>query len=96
MVMGPLTLMASSSPALAQEAKLLADAAKMMQDGWKQFNDGQRMVIKGVEMNNLVAVQLGLQDQMAPGNKVIQDGKATMAQGAKLFMQGEGTYLKLK
>jgi hypothetical protein len=66
----------------------------MMEDGWKQFNDGQRMVIKGVEMNNLVAVQGGFQGQMPPGNKVIQDGRNTMDQGAKLYAQGEKTYLK--
>lgn len=64
-----------------------------MSDGWKIFNDGQRMIIKGVEMNNLVAVQKGFQDLMAPGNKVIQDGRNTIDQGARLYGQGEKTYL---
>jgi hypothetical protein len=68
----------------------------MMQDGWKMVNDGQRMVIKGVEMNNLVAVQGGFQDKMAPGNKVIQDGRNTCTQGATLIAQGEKTYLDNK
>jgi len=95
-VIGTLTVMAFSSLALAQGAKLLADAAKMMQDGWKQFNDGQRMVIKGVEMNNLVAVQGSFESQMAPGNKVIQDGRNTATQGATLIAQGEKTYLNNK
>jgi uncharacterized protein with beta-barrel porin domain len=44
-------------------------------------------------MNNLVAVQGGFQDLMAPGNK---DGRNTMDQGAKLYAQGEKTYLSNK
>jgi len=96
MVIGAFLIMGLSSLALAQKAQELKDAGKMMQDGWKQFNDGQRMIIKGVEMNNLVAVQGGFQDQMAQGNKVISDGRATMDQGAKLYAQGEKTYLQNK
>lgn len=68
----------------------------MMSDGWKQFNDGQRMVIKGVEMNNLVAVQMGFQDKMAPGDKIIQDGRNTQTQAATLFAKGEKTYMDNK
>jgi hypothetical protein len=91
-----LTMLAFSSLGLAQKAKEMQDAHKMMSDGWKQFNDGQRMVIKGVEMNNLVAAQAGLEDKMAPGNKVIEDGRKTFAQGGKLIAQGEKTYLDNK
>ena len=80
LVIGTLTVLAFSSLALAQKAKEMQDAHQMMQDGWKQFNDGQRMVIKGVEMNNLVAAQAGLEGKMAPGNKVIQDGRNTGTQ----------------
>lgn len=93
LVIVTLTMLAFSSLALAQTAKEMQDAHKMMSDGWKQFNDGQRMVIKGVEMNNLAAVPLGFQDKMAPGNKVIEDGRNTATQGATLIAQGEKTYL---
>jgi hypothetical protein len=65
LVIGTLTVLAFSSLALAQKAKEMQDAHKMMFNGWKQFNDGQRMVIKGVEMNNLVAAQAGLEGKMA-------------------------------
>ena len=92
LVMVTLTVMAFSSLALAQQAQWLKDAHKMMEDGWKQFNDGQRMVIKGKEMNDLVAVQMGFQDKMAQGNKIIQDGRNTATQGATLFAQGEKTF----
>jgi hypothetical protein len=96
LVIGTLTMLAFSSLALAQKAKEMQDAHKMMSDGWKQFNDGQRMVIKGVEMNNMVAAQAGLEDKMGPGNKVIQDGRNTATQGATLIAQGEKTYLDNK
>jgi hypothetical protein len=36
-------------------------------------------------MNDLVAVQMGFQNQMAQGNKVIQDGRNTQTQAATLF-----------
>ena len=88
-VLGAFVIMGLSSLALAQKAQWMKDAHKMMSDGWKQFNDGQRMVIKGVEMNNLVAVQIGFQDKMVQGNKIIQDGRNTATQGATLFGQGE-------
>jgi hypothetical protein len=93
LVMGALALMVLSSLALAQKAQWMKDAHKMMEDGWKQYNDGQRMVIKGKEMNDLVAVQMGFQDKMVQGNKVIQDGRNTATQGATLFAQGEKTFV---
>jgi len=93
LVMGTLTVMAFSSVALAQQAQWMKDAHKMMENGWKQFNDGQRMVIKGKEMNDRVAVQMGFQDKMAQGNKIIQDGRNTATQGATLFAQGEKTFM---
>jgi hypothetical protein len=92
LVMVSLTVMAFSSLALAQQAQWMKDAHKMMEDGWKQFNDGQRMVIKGKEMNDLVAVQMGFQDKMTQGNKIIEDGRNTATQGATLFGQGEKTF----
>ena len=93
MVIGAFLIMGLSSLALAQKGQELKDAAKMMEDGWKQFNDGQRMIIKGVEMNNLVAVQMGFQDKMVQGNKIIEDGRNTATQGATLFAQGEKTFM---
>jgi hypothetical protein len=64
-------------------------AVKKMQDGLRKFNEGYRMVITGVEMNNIVAVQQGLQEKIAPGNKVIQDGLNKMDEGGKLYYRGE-------
>jgi hypothetical protein len=93
LVMGTVTLMAFSSITLAQQAQWMKDAHKMMGDGWKQFNDGQRMVITGKEMNDLVAVQMGFQDKMVQGNKIIQDGRNTATQGATLFAKGEKTFM---
>jgi hypothetical protein len=92
LVMGTLTVMAFSSLALAQQAQELKDAHKMMSDGWKMFNDGQRQVIQGKEMNDLVAEQMGFQDKMAQGNKIIQDGRNTQTQAATLFAQGDKTF----
>jgi hypothetical protein len=92
LVMVAIPLMTFTSPALAQQAQWMKDAHKMMEDGWKHFNDGQRMVIKGVEMNDLEAVNGGFQDKMAQGNKIIQDGRNTATQGATLFAKGEKTF----
>jgi len=58
------------------------------------YNDGQRTVIKGKEMNDLVAVKMGFQDKMAQGNKIIQDGRNTQTQAATLFAQGDKTFTK--
>jgi hypothetical protein len=91
-VMMALPLMAFSSPALAQKAQELKDAHKMMSNGWQMYNDGQRMVIKGKEMNDLVAVHMGFQDQMVQGNKIIQDGRNTQTQATTLFAQGDKTF----
>ena len=94
LVMVALPLMAFSSPALAQNAQELKDAHKMMADGWKMYNDGQRMVVKGKEMNDLVAVQMGFQDKMVQGDKIIQDGRNTQTQAVTLFAQGEKTFME--
>ena len=91
-LIGACVALALITPALAQKSQELKDAAKMMSDGWKQFNDGQRTIIKGVEMNNLVAVQGGFQAQMAPGNEVITKGRDTSFVGAKSFAQGQKFY----
>ena len=93
-IIAAFAVLALTTPALAQVAQELKDAHKMMSDGWKQFNDGQRMVIKGVEMNNLVAVQMGFQDKMVQGNKIIEDGRNTATQGATLFAQGEKLFME--
>jgi hypothetical protein len=92
LVMMALPFIAFSSPALAQKAKELKDAHKMMAEGWKMYNDGQRMVVKGKEMNDLVAVQMGFQDKMVQGDKIIQDGRKTQTQAATLFAQGDKTF----
>jgi hypothetical protein len=68
-------------------------AVTKMQDGLRQFNGGQPMVITGVTLNKQVAVQQGLQDKMAPGNKVIQDGLNNMDQGSKLYTRGEKAWV---
>ncbi len=92
-IIGAFAALVVATPALAQKAQELKDAHKMMADGWKMYNDGQRMVIKGKEMNDLVAVQMGFQDKMAQGNKIIQDGRNTQTQAATLFAQGEKTFM---
>lgn len=88
-IMGLVMATALSSLGLAQEAKVRKDAAKMMSDAWKMFDDGQRTVIKGLEMNNLIAAKLGVEELMKPGNKTMGTGRDTIFEGAKLFAQGE-------
>jgi uncharacterized phage infection (PIP) family protein YhgE len=68
-------------------------AIMKMQDGSRQFDQGQNMVSMGVTLNKQVAVQQGLQDKMAPGNKVIQDGLNNMDQGSKLYTRGEKAWV---
>jgi hypothetical protein len=92
MVLGAFLIMGVASLALAQVSQELKDAHKMMQDGWKMYNDGERQVIQGKEMNDLVAVQMGFQDKMVPGNKIIQDGRNTVTQAATLFAQGDQAF----
>jgi predicted ribosome-associated RNA-binding protein Tma20 len=84
--------LALTTPVLAQKSQELKDAHKMMADGWKMYNDGQRMVVKGKEMNDLVAVQMGFQDKMVQGDKIIQDGRNTQTQAATLFAKGDKTF----
>lgn len=93
MVMGAFMLASFSSLALAQEGKLLQDAHKMMSDGWKMYNDGERMVMKAKEMNDLVPVQMGFQDRMVQGNKIIQEGRDRQTQAATLFAQGDKNFM---
>jgi len=92
-IIGAFAALILATPALAQKSQELKDAHKMMADGWKMYNDGQRMVIKGKEMNDLVAVQMGFQDKMVQGDKIIQDGRNTQTQAATLFAQGEKTFM---
>ena len=68
-LIGACVAMVLATPALAEKGKELKDAAKLMQDGWKMFNDGQSMIIKGKEMNDLVAVQQGAAALMVPGTR---------------------------
>ncbi len=91
-IIGAFAALALTTPVLAQKAQELKDAHKMMSDGWKMYNDGQRMVIKGKEMNDLVAVQMGFQDKMVQGDKIIQDGRNTQTQAATLFAKGDKTF----
>jgi hypothetical protein len=93
LLVGVALVLAFSSLGLAQEAKVMKDSAKMMSDAWKMFDDGQRTVIKGMEMNNMVAAQLGVEDLMKPGNNIVKTGRDTVLQGAKLFFQGEKTIM---
>ena len=39
-------------------------------------------------MNDLVAVQMGFQDKMAQGNKIIQDGRNTANPGGHVVCPG--------
>jgi hypothetical protein len=93
-IIGAFAALALATPALAQEAKVMKDASKMMSDAWKMFDDGQRMVIKGLEMNNLIAGQMGFVDLMKPGNTVMGKGRDTVLEGAKLFAQGQKTVME--
>jgi hypothetical protein len=89
LLMAILTVCLVASVALAQQkTQAQEEGAKMMQDGWAKFNDGQHTIIKGVEMNNLVAVQGGFQAQMTPGNDVITKGRDNGFKGSQLFAQG--------
>jgi hypothetical protein len=78
-----------ATTALAQDAKVLKESSKMMSDGWKMFEEGQSTVIKGLEMNNQIAVQMGFQELMKPGNKTMGSGRDSVFTGAKLFAQGQ-------
>jgi len=89
MVIGAFLILGLTSLGLTQEMQVLKDSSKMMSDAWKMFDDGQRMVIKGLEMNNLIAAQAGVQDLMNPGNKTMGSGRDSVLEGAKLFAQGQ-------
>jgi hypothetical protein len=70
---------------------------KMMRDGFHMAKDnGMPMLKKGIAMNNQVAQQKGFLKKLSQGNQTIKTGFTTMAGGAKLFMQGEQLFLKLK
>ncbi len=89
MVIGAFLVLGLCSLGLAQEMQVMKDASKMMSDAWKMFDEGQRMVIKGLEMNNQIAAQAGVQDLMNPGNKTIGSGRDSVLTGAKSFAQGQ-------
>jgi hypothetical protein len=89
MVIGVFLILGLSSVGLAQTAQVMKNSAKMMSDAWKMFDSGQRTVIQGAEMNKQVAAQGGFESLLAPGDKIIQDGRNTVLQGAKLFAHGE-------
>jgi hypothetical protein len=92
-IIAALAVLALAAPVLAQVSQEMKDAHKMMSDGWKMYNDGQRQVIKGKEMNDLVAVQGGFQAKMVQGDKIIQDARNTQTQAATLFAKGEKTFV---
>ena len=76
---------------------LAKQGLKMMRDGFHMAKDnGIPMLKKGIAMNNQVAQQKGFFKQLSQGNQTIKTGFTTMAGGAKLFMQGEKLFLKLK
>ena len=93
MVLGAFLMLGLTSLGLAQEMQVMKDASKMMSDAWKMFDDGQRTVIKGMEMNNQIAGQMGFLDLMKPGNQTVGKGRDTVLEGAKLFAQGEKTVM---
>jgi hypothetical protein len=89
MVLGAFLILGLSTLGLTQEMQVMKDASKMMSGAWKMFDQGQRMVIQGLEMNNQIAAQAGVQDLMNPGNKTIGSGRDSVLEGAKLFAQGQ-------
>jgi hypothetical protein len=89
MVLGAFLILGLSTLALAQKMQTMKDASKMMTDAWKMFDQGQHTVIQGLEMNNQIAAQAGVQDLMNPGNKTIGSGRDSVFEGAKLFAQGQ-------
>jgi hypothetical protein len=91
MVLGAFLILGLSSLTLAQVSQEIKDANKMMSDAWKQFDDGQRIVIEGLEKNNLAATQAGVKDLMTPGNKTVGRGRDTVLEGARLFKKGKQT-----
>ena len=66
---------------------------KEMSDGFKIAMDGMKMMGEGMRMNNQVAEAAGAIEKFSQGNQVMETGMNTMAQGAKLFRQGENIYL---
>jgi hypothetical protein len=77
-----------TNPSVAQKG------LKMMMDGFHMTTDGSDMMAKGVTMNNQVAQAAGATEKFTQGNQVINTGQDTMANGAKLFLQGETIVLK--
>jgi hypothetical protein len=66
---------------------------KMMSDGFNIAMGGMKMMGEGMRMNNQVAEAAGAIEKFSQGNQVMETGMNTMAQGAKLFRQGENIYL---
>jgi hypothetical protein len=54
---------------------------KMMLDAFKIADDGSKMIEKGMTMNIKVAEAKGAIEKFAQGNRVINDGRTTMAGG---------------
>src|SRR3974390_374437 len=89
MVIGAFVMLGLCSLGLAQEMQIMKDAARMMSDAWKMFDEGERMVLKGLEMNNQIAAQAGVRDLMTPGNKTMGMGRDTVVEAAKTFAKGQ-------
>jgi hypothetical protein len=79
-----------TNPAVAKQG------LKMMSDGFNMAEGGAKMIGEGIRMNNTVAEGAGAIQKFSQGNQVIETGMNTIAQGAKLFRQGENLLLKLK
>ena len=70
---------------------------KMMHDGFKMAkDDGASLVKNGVAVNNQIAQDKGFGVEFVQGNQLIQTGFQSMEDAAKLFLQGESIYLKIK
>ena len=76
----------------ANDAKVMKEGVEMLRDGFKIAIGGKETMEKGMAMNDQVAQSKGIMDKFADGNKIMKDGMATMAQGIKLFMQGNTLY----
>jgi hypothetical protein len=76
----------------ASDPKVMKEGVDMLRDGFKIAIGGKETMEKGMAMNDQVAQSKGIMDKFADGNKIMKDGMATMAQGIKLFMQGNALY----
>ena len=77
----------------ASAAPVCKEGISMLQQGFKMAMSGKDMIAQGVAMNDQVAQSHGAAADFAQGDAIIKTGMGTMADAAKLFMQGEALYL---